>query len=212
MRVTTNSFSRAKKLLARAKTKFRDLNFDQSLYLRPRSRLSSLLVFLFYISLNVTVTSRFSRIDRACVILRRDRESSHLWNYSDIAEFSSRRARGKINFRRTGVDSKPVSRTLAVFHYPLVMTVVPYRTVITGPILDNTVPWGEGKKISSRFLSSFFFFISTITPASSSTVSRIFKKERRDSLKTETDFMKKKKRKEKRESSRRKNRSNSNRN
>lgn len=57
MRVTTNSFSRAKKLLARAKTKFRDLNFDQSLYLRPRSRLSSLLVFLFYISLNVSVTS-----------------------------------------------------------------------------------------------------------------------------------------------------------
>lgn len=167
---------------------------------------SSRLLILYKLKCNV------SRIDRACVILRRDRESSHLWNYSDIAEFSSRRARGKINFRRTGVDSKPVSRTLAVFHYPLVMTVVPYRTVITDPILDNTVPWGEGKKISSRFLSSFFFFISTVTPASSSTVSRIFKKERRDSLKTETDFMKKKKRKEKRESSRRKNRSNSNRN
>ena len=86
--------------------------------------------------------SFFGRIDRARVILRRDRKSSSKSAVKLLGVTNGHRGIFIVRenqFRRTGVDSKPVSRTLAVFHYPLVMTVVPCRTVITGPILDNTM-------------------------------------------------------------------------
>lgn len=59
------------------------------------------------------------------------------------------------------------------------MTVVPYRAVITAPILDPIHPFfHREKKMPSliAFFFSFFFLISTATPIPS-TVSRIFKKE-----------------------------------
>lgn len=101
--------------VARAETKFRDLNFDQSLYLLAATSFPILFYALYTLALGTR--TRFSRIDRkpsrglrdslprsskvgfevACEIARsHERETSR--NFHRV---------GKINFRRTAVDSKP---------------------------------------------------------------------------------------------------------
>lgn len=193
--------------VARAETKFRDLNFDQSLYLLAATSFPILFYALYTLAVG-TRTRVFrgsigSRVE-GCVILCRDHRKSGSKSSVKLHGVTNARHRGifiesgaRENQFSTDRRRFQTSRTLAVFHYPLVMTVVPYRAVITAPILDNPSVFPSGGKkclISHRvFFFLPFLLISTATPVRLQRYREsLRKKERRNSLRRKR-FRKKRK-------------------